>query len=332
MSSYVFILGAGASAHVGAPLMNNFLDTARGIYERAQSLSQESRSSFRRVFAAMSRLQVVHSKADLDLVNLESVFGAFEIKITLEQTMMVDTHSPVLPYGYGRLAGLLASRKESQMQDSVITFNYDTALDYCLVEKFPRVDYGLGEGENEGGFPLLKLHGSLNWASCKVCKRTVSRPVELKERGVGHNTTRRFFLADPDPGECCNQRRLYPAIVPPSWDKAEYRASVGSVWKRAASVLAAARNVVIIGYSLPESDSFFRYLFALGTVGPELLERLWLINPSEEVCDRFERLVGPGAQRRFRWYNQRFDKKCLDTLVAGIESHAFDLRFSRVVV
>jgi hypothetical protein len=306
----------------------------------------------------MSRLQVVHSKADLDLVNLESVFGAFEmarllgsfadapeieverlsddmrqvIKITLEQTMMVDTHSPVLPYGYGRLAGLLASRKESQMQDSVITFNYDTALDYCLVEKFPRVDYGLGEGENEGGFPLLKLHGSLNWASCKVCKRTVSRPVELKERGVGHNTTRRFFLADPDPGECCNQRRLYPAIVPPSWDKAEYRASVGSVWKRAASVLAAARNVVIIGYSLPESDSFFRYLFALGTVGPELLERLWLINPSEEVCDRFERLVGPGAQRRFRWYNQRFDKKCLDTLVAGIESHAFDLRFSRVVV
>ena len=54
-------------------------------------------------------------------------------------------------------------------------------------------------------------------------------------------------------------------IVPPTWNKTEYHSNLSHVWHEAAVELGSARNIYVFGYSLPETDSFFRYLFALGT-------------------------------------------------------------------
>lgn len=54
---------------------------------------------------------------------------------------------------------------------------------------------------------------------------------------------------------------------------------------------------------LPESDSFFRYLFALGSGRDTGLKRLWIVNPDEsgEVAARVEAMVGRGAWKRLRF-------------------------------
>src|SRR5689334_12065685 len=78
MSEVVFILGAGASKHAGVPMMAEFLDKARELY--AADDIGAYRSDFERVFRVISGLQRVHSKSELDLVNLESVFGAFDMQ------------------------------------------------------------------------------------------------------------------------------------------------------------------------------------------------------------------------------------------------------------
>jgi hypothetical protein len=70
MSRYVFILGAGASRHTGAPLMAEFLDRARALF--AANPTSEYSNDLQRVFGAISKLQSVHSKSELDIVNLES--------------------------------------------------------------------------------------------------------------------------------------------------------------------------------------------------------------------------------------------------------------------
>lgn len=77
MSQAVFILGAGASRDCGAPLMYDFLDTA----SRLLSIGEVShkKEHFNRVFKAISSLQAVHSKSQLDLNNIESIFTALEI-------------------------------------------------------------------------------------------------------------------------------------------------------------------------------------------------------------------------------------------------------------
>lgn len=77
MSQVVFILGAGASRDCGAPLMHNFLDTASRLLSIGEV--NHKKEHFIRVFKAISSLQAVHSKSQLDLNNIESIFTALEI-------------------------------------------------------------------------------------------------------------------------------------------------------------------------------------------------------------------------------------------------------------
>ena len=77
MSNVVFILGAGASKQAGAPLMATFLDVAADLLRSDQV--GNTRPHFERVFAAIGGLQAVHSKAQLDLNNIESIFTALEL-------------------------------------------------------------------------------------------------------------------------------------------------------------------------------------------------------------------------------------------------------------
>src|SRR5258708_7124572 len=53
-------------------------------------------------------------------------------------------------------------------------------------------------------------------------------------------------------------------LAPASWDKTEYQDILQPVWSQAVSELQRATRICIIGYSLPESDAYFKYLLTLG--------------------------------------------------------------------
>ena len=61
MSDVVFILGAGASRHMGAPLMYDFLDVAMDQRKTLQNTPIEK--DYSKVFDAIAKLQIVHSKS-----------------------------------------------------------------------------------------------------------------------------------------------------------------------------------------------------------------------------------------------------------------------------
>lgn len=77
MSKVVFVLGAGASKQCGAPLMANFLDVASDLLHTGRA--SEKSTHFHQVFKAIGDLQTVHSKAQLDLNNIESIFTVLEL-------------------------------------------------------------------------------------------------------------------------------------------------------------------------------------------------------------------------------------------------------------
>jgi len=82
-----------------------------------------------------------------------------------------------------------------------------------------------------------------------------------------------------------------------------------NVWKRAADELQTAKNIYIIGYSLPETDVFFRYLYALGSIGSARIERFWIFNPSNDphVFEKYRNLVGDTVETRFRYFPVSFE-------------------------
>jgi hypothetical protein len=340
MSNIVFVLGAGCSKPAGAPLMAEFLDTASNLLSTGQ-VAQKS-DHFERVFRAIGSLQIVHSKAQLDLYNIESIFNAFEIAntikklpgftsdeipqviqslkevivITLENTVAFPLHNTSLgiPDSYSHFTDLLthlAALARPKRTISIVTFNYDIAADAALyIARIP-YDYCTDNVDTEA-IPLLKLHGSLNWASRTTDNSiiplrlqdyfkhySVKFPRQLITVRVPIGSQLREYFSKHTKEQVNNE----PFIVPPTWNKADHYSSINSVWARAARDLGEAEYIFIIGYSLPQTDTFFRLLYALGTVSNTPLKSIQVFNPdnSNEIRDRFESILGSGAQSRYEY-------------------------------
>jgi hypothetical protein len=346
MSNVVFVLGAGCSKECGAPLMTDFLDVASYLHSTGEV--RDKGPHFEQVFKAIGKLQAVHSKSQLDLNNIESIFNTFEmantigklpgfetaeilgvisslkevIVTTLEQTIKFPFRGSHIdaPPSYKLFTELLqhimndAAPKHTV---SVITLNYDIAIDMALHRARVGPDYGLDSSTSSGTVPLLKLHGSLNWAA-RVDNDSVI-PLTLKDY-LSKYSIRGFR----ETGECSipigAQLQEYfskhtdievkaePVIVPPTWNKTEYHQILSQVWGQAAKELGEAEYIFIIGYSLTETDVFFRLLYALGTVSDTPLKKIEVFNPdnSVETRKRFESLMGSGAIARFDYKQFNF--------------------------
>lgn len=340
MSRTVFILGAGASRQAGGPLMADFLDKARQL--RREGRVNDTAADFDLVFKTLASLDVVHAKANISIDNFEQVFGLFEmgalcgrlgrlsaeeipkagvaIRRLIVKTLEVAIPLPVrdqaalAPAPYGdliTLAGLIEKAKLGPV--SYLTFNYDVSLDYALHRARERVDYCLSS-DSRDGVPVMKLHGSLNWARCQKCAQIV--PWHLREF-LSNRSWRPFFeetkTATLNIGSSLDQFNhcdtacaREPVLVPPTWNKARYQ-ELNSVWQRAAEHLSEAENIFVVGFSLPTTDEFFRFLFALGTVGDARIERFWVFDPAD-VSPRFRDLLGATARTRFQWIGCGFDE------------------------
>jgi len=332
MAQVVFILGAGASKEGGAPLMAEFFDVASDLYQRREV--EDSRDEFETLFRARGDLQTVHSKSNLDIYNIESVFAAFEmariiggfgdydedrirnlidavktvIVRTIERSMSFPVdhdRRPRAPKPYLDFAKLIHDVSRSNRDVSVITFNYDMALDFAFHARAPPVFYGFGDEKKKNSVPVLKLHGSLNWGKCSKCGIVTWDIVEYQKKygwpPTGNKNPRLEIGSHIGEFEHCPEGTVEPSpvIVPPTWNKTEYHSTLSSVWTQAKKELAEAEYIFIIGYSLPDSDSFFRFLYALGTVSAVPLRGLYLVNPDADVEAKFGELLGTGAKDRF---------------------------------
>src|SRR5580692_8277985 len=76
----------------------------------------------------------------------------------------------------------------------------------------------------------------------------------------------------------CRETGLRLLLVPPSWDKSEYSRIMQPVWKKAVDALKAATRICVIGYSMPETDAFFKFLLALGLAENDRLYKLIVVD------------------------------------------------------
>lgn len=163
-----------------------------------------------------------------------------------------------------RLLGLFLTGTP-QGQNTFITLNYDTVLEeamqelgfspnYCLACELYEHDPG-----NNPSFPVLKLHGSVNWT--------------LEDDGAvavhkNYEAARLTALAPP-------------LLTPPTWKKA-FGGPMEHVWNAAIRSLSIATRVIIIGFSIPPTDIHFKYLLAAGLRNNFSLRELIFVNPDPD--------------------------------------------------
>jgi hypothetical protein len=346
--------------------MGTFIRAAQEVMRTSQ-LSPDELSSFQLVFKARTLLQQVHSKSELNIDNIESLFGVFEMAallgrlgtLTLEEvehlreainrviatTIETRVKYPVgegpegrfvqPPKPYADFVDLISDISQRERRSvSIITFNYDLALDYSLHFGSVPLDYCMSqndttsaqiENSNSGTVDLLKLHGSLNWSRCRQCNALVAWKLEdyfhkfrwpyLPPGGSALLQVSRRL--DRHLSKCCGAPLIEkPLIVPPTWNKGTFHSELSAVWRTAASHLAEAENVVIIGYSLPDTDEFFRHFYALGSVGDTIFNTFSVVDKDPNVFEKFKNILGPTARACFTSMLGPFEEK-----ISSIREH-----------
>lgn len=180
----------------------------------------------------------------------------------------------------------------------VITLNWDMMIErYAFLHNVPvRL---LGE-PSSGEVLLLKLHGSIDWTldSDATKNRDSSNYSSLRERLV---QTRPYTLALKDDETILRTRALEnwtdcwrkiksrtqePFIVTMSQGKASELERIRGIWDTAYYALSSAKEIQIVGYSMPHDDVEVRALLragiSRGTSSPKVLVQ----NPAPDVHDR----------------------------------------------
>ena len=196
--------------------------------------------------------------------------------------------------------GLDDPDREGTRSNTFITFNYDLILDDSLRRVGLTPNYYL-PGSNSHpevnnnsttSCTILKLHGSTNWSICSHsgCNRNVvvfdgkvtAAPSELRSRVC----------------PTCNTAAFQPMLIPPSWDKSEYSAIMRPIWRKAVEELQLASRICVIGYSMPEADSFFKYLLALALSANHNLYKFIVVDKNPHIAAKYEDLLDPLFRER----------------------------------
>lgn len=144
--------------------------------------------------------------------------------------------------------------------DAVITLNYDREIEKVLASAgWTRIDQSLAPGPALGWespnrsrqISLLKLHGSVDWlmrSDGQVFENYATMPP------LGLPATPYGQAAQPyDPDN-------RPALIEPTYLKSLNNQYLSAIWAKAASALAVASDVAIVGYSFPLADISMRGL------------------------------------------------------------------------
>ena len=323
--------------------MNNFLLVAQDL--RRSGRVQDVEQHFRLVEDARTLLAQSHSKSlGIDIDNLETVFSAFElarlvgslgdmkkedlkllpdayrivIARTLEETIGFENsdRGMLAPEPYRSFVdGIAELRAEKKPLPNLISFNYDLGLDWALIKAGFNINYGFSQGRPTASVNLFKLHGSINWVYSEKTKEILQwnlRDAYSNQQNIVHETRDCIrYRISPNlhlfrPNE--NPKETQPLIIPPTFNKGAENQYLSEVWRSSVEVLKEAENIIVIGYSLPETDQFFKYLYSLGTIGKSIIRKFTVIDPSKGSHLRFEGLLGPAVQGKYHPIYQKFSQ------------------------
>lgn len=323
----VILLGAGASACVGAPLMRGFIDRARD-YAKQKLFDSDTLKHINATVDFYDSLRSHFQITEEDIENVENLLSLAELadlipSLPLNKSLPTQLATSVrrfveavlvkairMPapdsqqwlglYGGPVHKLLVAALAHYGNKITVISLNYDCVLEYachCMGVPFTY------DRERGDGAEILKLHGSVNWLSCPQtnCQdRGNVQIAELQYKSIpGESDSGTVEALITECPSCSTQLR--PHIVPPTWAKPLHDDILRQTWARAVDRLSAAETLVAIGYSLPEADPKIRELLHVGLSSAKLRQAMVIVGRDENASDRW------GKFFRDSWRDYRLD-------------------------
>ena len=125
---------------------------------------------------------------------------------------------------------------------------------------------------------IIKLHGSVNWFYVK------------------DNESSQIYCANCEDDESKLLGQYNPLIIPPVLDKTAFynNLTIRNLWQKAFKYLSEAKNIYIIGFSLPKTDMSVRFLFESALKVNKNNSNIYIIdkNSSDDFKNKYIDLFG----------------------------------------
>lgn len=184
----------------------------------------------------------------------------------------------------------------SETNDRIITFNYDDLLDKHLITKFPLQEVYFDRMKGYRNDPsrrperfehplLVKLHGSVNWrCNTKDFKRIIDTKIRAATRDdfidIWHSV--RGYNSPSD--------SVSPLIIPPLPTKPITEFGIFRfLWTKAYEYLHEANEIIVCGYSLPNTDQLAYSMFS--NFVNRSIEKVTIVDTDTQVLGKWKRLL-----------------------------------------
>ena len=319
----VYVVGAGFSADRGLPVLANFMLVMRDAHPWLMTNGRKSEAlSIQTVLEYRLKAASAGYRVRIELENIEELFSLAaasrddltpDIRTAIAATLdycqktnpeartYFDVATDTLPTVGNITAGSFNPSRGNVIRLSMptyehyvggltgwfgsgivvgkntfISFNYDTLVEESLSGLGIDFTYGFKPNsvdldpslsslrQREGAsIKVLKLHGSNNWAR---------EDAEKKLRLFGSY-------------DAVRSKNWSPELVPPTWRKV-FGNELNDVWSEALTAIESATRVIMLGFSMPETDLHFKYLLAAGLQNNVSLRQIVAVNPDTVAIEK----------------------------------------------
>lgn len=330
MENVVYFLGAGFSAPLGLPVMSNFLEKAKDIYF-VEKNEKDEEEIFKKAFQLINDLHQIKSYLNTDLSNIEEVLSIItmrdQIKKQNEDILFTDFIIKVIKYYQDQINfkiihedNFVKKRKVLKIGKSILkSYEVEKLFGLFILSLF---NVSLNDKINEetliGALLLNKtektikkkysiitlnydtiIENFINKINELVGEIKFSIALNYNSRGGDFSTVKFLKLHG-----CIEKRN----IIPPTWSKIfNHEEKISNDWKIALKTISEAQHIRFIGYSLPETDSYIKYLFKSAMIESYHLKTVDVIciDKDGEVKRRYEDFI---PRNKLKFYNGSFEE------------------------
>jgi hypothetical protein len=164
----------------------------------------------------------------------------------------------------------------------IVSFNWDLLIEIACRKLGKPIYYGK---DNEGCLSVIKPHGSLNLAemSRDHYDKAMEKSINVHSIEIIHEDSGIVVVRAENPEDSAN-RIIHPfkdvLLVEPTARKAYTSTWIKQQWQYALDVIRSVDEIVIIGYSLPDSDFRPRILLQLAGLYRKKLPSITIVDPN----------------------------------------------------
>lgn len=310
MEKIVYIFGAGFSVPFGIPSMSDFLTKSKDLY-----LSDKTQYAyFEKIFQLIDDLAKIKNYCNADLFNIEDILSLLEMG-----SVLGDNPKESSEYKQYIKDVIEAYTKEiiPYNNDNRLPGNYEKFLlgndNNSKARYFIASLYGLRINKNNGSFFSEPSKSTNNYSAITLnYDMVVENIIDFINAYYSQGDRKHVLYKDTYPDNidskfiyCKLHGSLDSDIIPPIWNKYNHETVMQS-WKTAYSLIKEASQIRILGYSLPKSDNYVKYLLSIGLKNSYNVKNIDVITLDSDGAtrERYEELF---CFNRFRFKNERLE-------------------------